>query len=219
MNLNMRIIMKKILLSLCLLTLSFAFSASASANSVPILSVYALQLKEKLAVFEQISASFVQQVTSSEGKLLNKSVGEMSISRPGKFYWKMTMPEEDLIVSNGKIIWYYSPFIEQVTLINFNDAIIGTPFALLAGASEEQWADYVVTKKGNKFSVTNPEKLQASRFVFEFDKNNNISKFVVIEEQGQRSEFILNHKNVDTTMDPNLFEFKIPVGVEVDDQR
>jgi outer membrane lipoprotein carrier protein len=211
--------MNKILVSLCLLTISFLFPVSTSANSESVISVYAQQLKDKLAIFDQINATFVQRVTSSEGKLLNESNGEMNISRPGKFYWQMTMPDEDLIVSNGKIIWYYSPFIEQVTLINFDDAIIGTPFALLAGASEKQWADYVVTKKGNKFSVTNPGQVQTSTFIFEFDKNNNISKFVVIEEQGQRSEFLLNHKNIVTPIDPTMFEFKIPVGVEVDDQR
>ncbi|PKG39023.1 outer membrane lipoprotein chaperone LolA [Psychromonas sp. Urea-02u-13] len=202
--------MQKFLVSLCLLTLSF------SANA---LSADAQQLKDKLAVFEQINATFTQKVSSAEGKLLNKSTGEMTISRPGKFHWQVITPEEDLIVSDGKTIWYYSPFIEQVTLINFADAITGTPFALLAGATKAQWADYVVTKKGNIFSVTNPKQVQATRFIFEFDNNNNINKFVVIEEQGQRSEFLLTHKKVLTPIDDAMFKFNIPAGVEVDDQR
>lgn len=202
--------MQKFLVSLCLLTLSF------SANA---LSADAQQLKDKLAVFEQINATFTQKVSSAEGKLLNKSTGEMTISRPGKFHWQVITPEEDLIVSDGKTIWYYSPFIEQVTLINFADAITGTPFALLAGATKAQWADYVVTKKGNIFSVTNPKQVQATRFIFEFDNNNNINKFIVIEEQGQRSEFLLTHKKVLTPIDDAMFKFNIPAGVEVDDQR
>jgi outer membrane lipoprotein carrier protein len=202
--------MQKFLVSLCLLTLSF------SANA---LSADAQQLKDNLAVFEQINATFTQQVSSAEGKLLNESTGEMTISRPGKFHWQVITPEEDLIVSDGKTIWYYSPFIEQVTLINFADAITGTPFALLAGATKAQWADYVVTKQGNIFSVTNPKQVQATNFIFEFDKNNNINKFVVIEEQGQRSEFLLTHKKVLTPIDAAMFKFNIPAGVEVDDQR
>jgi outer membrane lipoprotein carrier protein len=202
--------MQKFLVSLCLLTLSF------SANA---LSADAQQLKDNFAVFEQINATFTQQVSSAEGKLLNESTGEMTISRPGKFHWQVITPEEDLIVSDGKTIWYYSPFIEQVTLINFADAITGTPFALLAGATKAQWADYVVTKQGNIFSVTNPKQVQATNFIFEFDKNNNINKFVVIEEQGQRSEFLLTHKKVLTPIDAAMFKFNIPAGVEVDDQR
>lgn len=202
--------MKKILLSLCLITLSFSASA---------LSKEAQQLKDKLAVSEIISATFLQRVTSAEGKLLNESTGEVRISRPGKFHWQINMPEEELIVSNGKTIWYYSPFIEQVTLINFSDAINGTPFALLAGTSDQQWTDYVVTKKENIFSVINSRQDQATQFIFQFDSNSHIKKFVVIEEQGQRSEFILTHHAPVDDIDESLFEFNIPAGVEVDDQR
>ncbi|WP_413698596.1 outer membrane lipoprotein chaperone LolA [Psychromonas sp. KJ10-10] len=194
----------------------FAFTASMSASA---LSEDALQLKNKLALFEHVNATFVQRITSAEGKLLNESRGEMSISRPGKFHWHIKTPDEDLIVSNGETIWYYSPFIEQVTLINFADAVDGTPFALLAGASETQWSDYDVSKKGNQFSVKHATSTQASMFIFEFDEQDNVSKFVVIEEQGQRSEFLLENKQSDTMIDQALFEFQIPQGVEVDDQR
>lgn len=202
--------MKKILLSLCLI--AFTFSAHA-------LSKEAQQLKTKLAAFEHINADFVQRITSSEGKLLNQSTGEVTISRPGKFHWQVKTPEEDLIVSDGKTIWYYSPFIEQVTLINFNDAVNGTPFALLAGASKTQWENYIVTKQAGLFTVTNPTQVQATIFVFEFNETGNIAKFVVIEEQGQRSEFVLTHKRISKPIEQSIYDFKIPAGVEVDDQR
>ena len=202
--------MKKTLLSLCL----FAFTLSAQA-----ISNDAHQLKEKLAIFQQINASFVQKVSSIEGKLLNESSGEMTISRPGKFHWQIETPEEELIVSDGLTIWYYSPFIEQVTLINFADAINDTPFALLAGASEQQWESYAVTKKDNQFIVTNPSQAQSTSFIFEFDNSKNISKFVVFEAQGQRSEFTLTHHAKQKVVTDAFFDFTIPAGVEVDDQR
>tara|TARA_R110001583_G_scaffold112917_6_gene263147 strand:- start:31984 stop:32616 length:633 start_codon:yes stop_codon:yes gene_type:complete len=205
---------KSTLCSLLILIFSFSLSFSASA-----LSSDAQQLKDKFALFEQINATFVQRITSAEGKLLNESRGEMSISRPGKFHWHILTPEEDLIVSNGETIWYYSPFIEQVTLINFTDAVNGTPFALLAGASDAQWADYVVSKKDNQFSVTNSAQTPTSTFVFEFDNNNKVSKFSVLEELGQRSDFLLDYKNSETHIDDAIFEFKVLEGVEVDDQR
>ena len=194
-------------------------SALSLSFSVAALSIDAQQLKDKLAMFEQVSATFVQTISSPEGKLLNQSEGEMNISRPGKFHWHILSPDEDLIVSNGQTIWYYSPFIEQVTLINFADAVDGTPFALLAGATDTQWSDYVVNKIDNQFSVVNPSQAQASTFIFEFDNNNQVNKFVVIEEQGQSSEFLLDYKNTDKKIDSSLFEFQIPEGVEVDDQR
>jgi len=202
--------MKKVLLSLCLLF---------STLSTHALSADAIQLKEKLAVFKQINATFVQRVSSAEGKLLNESTGEMTISRPGKFHWQVQTPEEELIVSDGQTIWYYSPFIEQVTLINFADAISNTPFALLAGATEQQWSNYTVSKSEQQFIVTNKIEAQPTTFLFEFDNNNNINKFVVIEALGQRSEFLLTHPAQQKVVTDALFDFQIPVGVEVDDQR
>jgi len=202
--------MKKVLLSLCLLF---------STLSAHALSADATRLKEKLAVFKQINASFVQRVSSAEGKLLNESRGEMTISRPGKFHWQVQTPEEELIVSDGQTIWYYSPFIEQVTLINFADAISNTPFALLAGASEQQWENYAVKQKDNQFTVINHAETQPTTFLFEFDNRDKISKFVVIEALGQRSEFLLTQPAKQTVVTDALFNFKIPAGVEVDDQR
>jgi outer membrane lipoprotein carrier protein len=177
-------------------------------------------LKEKLSLFSQINADFSQVVTSPEGKVLNESWGKLMISRPGKFRWQVITPEEELIVSDGKTMWLYSPFIEQVTLINLSDAIEGTPFVLLSGASEKQWATYSVKKEDNKFTVKNADlRLQGNTFIFEFNRADNISKFVVIEEQGQQSEFKLSHKPRTTTLDSSFFDFKIPLGVEIDDQR
>ena len=202
--------MIKTLFSICL----FVFTLSAHA-----LSNEASTLKEKLSEFDQVNATFVQVVSSDEGKVLNESTGEMTILRPGKFHWQIETPEEELIVSDGETIWYYSPFIEQVTLINFADAINDTPFALIAGASDEQWQHYIVKQQGNQFTVTNSQEVQHTTFIFDFDNNNNISKFVVIEEQGQRSVFELTHKNNTSSVDESLFNFEIPAGVEVDDQR
>lgn len=177
-------------------------------------------LKEKLAKFEQINAQFSQLVSNAEGEILNESQGLLTISRPGKFRWQVTAPEEELIVSDGETMWLYSPFVEQVTLINLNDAIAGTPFILLSGASEQQWQKYQVSKDNNAFTIEAADpQMQNNRFVFEFNGAGNISRFVVIEEQGQRSEFKLTHKPLTQKITPDYFTFQIPAGVEIDDQR
>lgn len=177
-------------------------------------------LKEKLAKFSQINAEFSQVVTSPEGKVLNESWGELTISRPGKFRWQVLTPEEELIVSDGKTMWLYSPFIEQVTLINLSDAIEGTPFVLLSGATDKQWDNYSVKKEDNKFTINNRDpQVHDNTFIFEFSDAGNISKFAVIEEQGQQSEFRLSHKPLKAPLDIAFFDFKIPAGVDIDDQR
>lgn len=205
--------MKKIILfALILLINPFYVLASGETD--------ASLLKEKLAKFKIINANFIQVVTNPEGEVINKSEGRLTISRPGKFRWEVLTPEEDLIISDGTTMWMYSPFIEQVTLINLSDAIAGTPFILLSGADDKQWENYAVSKDDNRFTIKNTmEQEHNNSFVFEFSKSGNIDTFVVIEEQGQRSEFKLTHQSLTQKINADYFRFQIPEGVEIDDQR
>lgn len=177
-------------------------------------------LQSKIAKFTLIHADFTQQVINPEGQIIQESAGELSISRPGNFHWQVTKPEPELIVSNGKDMWLFNPFIEQVTIMNFADAIAGTPFALLSGADAEQWKNFVVKKSGNQFAVTNLDNsVNTNKFTFIFDSNDNIDEFVVEEQQGQRSIFKLKHKVLEGDLATDFFDFKIPEGIEIDDQR
>lgn len=205
--------MRKIIFAVLLLLITPLYAAPSNSTDASL-------LKEKLAKFKQINAEFSQVVTSPEGKVLNESWGKLTISRPGKFRWEVVKPEEELITSDGKTMWLYSPFIEQVTLINLSDAIEGTPFILLSGANQQQWQNYLVSRNNNKFTVKRADsKAHDNSFVFEFNDAGNINKFVVVEEQGQRSEFKLSYKPLIVKFAADYFHFKIPAGVEIDDQR
>jgi outer membrane lipoprotein carrier protein len=205
--------MKKMVVVISVLLSAFLSAAVAASTDSEL-------LKEKLGKFSFINAEFSQRVSSPEGKILNDSRGTLAILRPGKFRWEVSSPEEELIVSDGQTMWMYSPFIEQVTLVNLSDAIQGTPFILLSGANESQWANYQVTKMNNQFKVKDISgAVQDRSFIFEFNKSGNVSKFVVIEALGQRSEFKLTHKRLAKSWSPSFFDFSIPDGVEIDDQR
>ena len=204
--------MKKSFVALLCVFLSIFQFASAETDSE--------LLQQKLAKFNVIQADFFQTVTSPEGQTIQENVGELTISRPGNFHWKVTSPEEELIVSNGKDMWLFSPFIEQVTIMNFTDAIAGTPFALLSGADKSAWSNFNVKQVDNKFIVTNKEaQTNTNIFTFVFDDKDGIKEFIVQEQQGQKSVFQLSNKQYNVALANDYFEFKIPAGVEVDDQR
>ena len=177
-------------------------------------------LQKKLAKFTNIQADFAQQVIDIEGQVIQQSWGQLTISRPGNFHWQVTKPEPELIVSNGQNMWLFSPFIEQVTIMNFSDAIAGTPFALLSGADASQWLNFNVKKVENSFVVSNKDQqVNTNKFTFVFDNDDNISEFLVVEQQGQKSRFKLSNNKFDVKLAPDFFEFKVPEGIEIDDQR
>ncbi|WP_166370268.1 outer membrane lipoprotein chaperone LolA [Psychromonas sp. SA13A] len=204
--------MKKILfITVCLISSMFQLASAQTDSEL---------LQQKLAKFTTIDADFVQQVINPKGEVIQKSLGTLTIARPGNFHWQVTQPDEELIVSNGQDMWLYSPFIEQVTIMNFSDAIAGTPFALLSGADSAQWAQFNVVKKDQQFIVKSSDpKASTNTFIFIFNKADNISEFVVQESQGQKSVFTLSNNKNNSTFAKDFFEFKIPNGIEIDDQR
>jgi len=202
---------KMILVFWCVLTSFSSFTFAQTDRDV---------LQKKLAKFTVIEADFKQQVINPEGQLIQESAGKLIISRPGSFYWEVTQPDEELIVSNGQNIWLYSPFIEQVTIMNFADAIAGTPFVLLSGANARQWENFDVTQSENAFIIKHNNNASINNtFTFIFDDSDNIVEFKVEEQQGQKSIFKLTNKPISNALSHDFFEFKIPEGIEIDDQR
>jgi outer membrane lipoprotein carrier protein len=176
------------------------------------------ELQGQLAQLKPFSADFTQTVTSAEGDNLSTAKGSMQLQRPNQFRWETTSPDEQLIVSNGKSLWFYNPFVEQVSIYSLKDAIANTPFMLIAGTEQSAWKDYRVTKTSGVYTVITPNDPAATKFTLQF-KQGEISQFSVQEQQGQNSQFVLtNHKTMNK-MDPALFNFIIPEDTDIDDQR
>jgi outer membrane lipoprotein carrier protein len=180
----------------------------------------ASDLKQKLADVSLFSAKFAQTVYDSKGKEVQKASGDLLVQRPNRFNWHTTAPDESLIVADGKDVWIYDPFVEQVTALKLKDAVLNTPFVLIAGNDIGLWKNYDVTQQGDVYTVTsrNKDELIAS-FRITFDRTNNISRFDVKEAQGQWSEFVLSSFNRKPVLKGNEFVFKTPKGVALDDQR
>lgn len=110
-----------------LLFLFFSFSVFASPKDV---------LNTRLAMNKGFTADFTQKVISPDGEVLMQGKGTVEIARPNMFRWATTSPEENLLVSNGKALWYYTPSLQQVTIYNQQKATAQTPFILLTRNSQ-----------------------------------------------------------------------------------
>lgn len=195
------------------LTSLVLFSTSAWADA-------AQDLQTKLHKIAQFSADFSQQVIDLDGKVIQDASGELAMAHPNKFRWQVIQPDEELVLSNGNTVWMYSPFVEQVTLLDQADAVAGTPFLLLASTDKAVWQQYVVTGNKQQFVIT-PKDKQANiaEFTMKFDAKDQLVGFSIKERQGQTSQFVLSKFNQKPGLKDRDFEFTIPEGVEVDDQR
>ncbi|MHC6526886.1 outer membrane lipoprotein chaperone LolA [Vibrio proteolyticus] len=177
------------------------------------------ELSARLAKNDGFSADFTQQVTSPEGDVVMEGEGTVEIARPSLFRWTTNTPDENVLVSDGQSVWYYSPFIEQVTIYRQEQATEQTPFVLLTRNRNSDWDNYAVVQKGDLFTLT-PTAVDSNQGKFQIDINTKgvVKGFNVIEQDGQKSQFTFSKVNLSKPK-ADRFTFVVPQGVEVDDQR
>ncbi|PSU80983.1 outer membrane lipoprotein carrier protein LolA [Photobacterium phosphoreum] len=204
--------MKKLVMSMLIAAPMLVVSSAWAATPQQALS-------SRLDKVNAFSANFTQKVTSPDGEVLVNGTGDLSIKRPNLFRWKTKTPDESLLVSDGKTVWYYSPFVEQVTAMWLKDATEQTPFVLLTRNSASDWSKYNVAQLVDTFTLTPKDKTSSmDKFVVTVSKAGDVRNFSVVETDGQRSQYVLTDFKK-TTPAASLFTFTVPKGVELDDQR
>ena len=90
-------------------------------------------LERFVASTDAWQADFEQDVYNDQEQLIEKASGSFSLLRPGRFRWEYTLPWEQSIVADGKLIWLYYADLDQVTVRSMIGGLSQTPAALLAG--------------------------------------------------------------------------------------
>lgn len=208
-------------------------------------------LMARLANLNFFSANFTQEVVSEAGELLEQSSGKLAISKPNLANWHTQEPDELAIVSDGRDVWFYNPWIEQVSVYSLSAAIAKTPILLLTSKDESLWQQYTVSQEVlNQKKVSQEQIIQESvshktvnqqgdRFVISAkDPNSQIksltlvfsakgkkiqesklSQFSFLDATGQISHIKLSNFDDQTVPNSSLFNFALPEGVQIDDQR
>ena len=177
------------------------------------------ELSNRLKLSDGFNANFSQKVISPDGEVVMEGKGSADIARPSLFRWHTSAPDENLLVSDGKTVWYYSPFIEQVSIYSQDQATQQTPFILLTRNRASDWEQYHVSQKEDTFTlIPVATDTTQGQFQISIDTKGVVKGFNVIEQDGQKALFTFDTVKLGKpAMD--LFTFQVPKGVEVDDQR
>ncbi|MBV7387600.1 outer membrane lipoprotein chaperone LolA [Pasteurellaceae bacterium TAE3-ERU1] len=195
--------------------LTFALGAIASTA----LADAAGDLQQRLSQVSSYKADFTQRVTTAQGKLVQEGSGKFQVKRPNLFRLDTQSPQETHIIADGKTLWYYDPFVQQVTAKKVADAIVNTPFILLTTNDAAKWQQYKVTQQGDNFTlVPKAKNSNIKKFQIRIDANGLLKNFSIIEQDGQANLYQLRNIN-NLPIDASVFSFKVPKGVELDDQR
>jgi len=180
-------------------------------------------LKRFFDTVSAFQARFEQTLLDEDERVLETSEGEMWIVRPGRFRWNYAPPVEQELVSDGSRIWIYDADLEQVTVRAINNTLGRTPAILLAGktALEEQFdvtpAPSVADNVSMMILKPKDEDAQFTQVTIGFE-NQVLTTLEFIDTLSQITRIRLTDTVENPRLDPELFKFKVPEGVDVVDE-
>lgn len=206
---SVRAILSNLLAALVLL----AIVPSAGAGALD-------QLKSYLSDTHTLRGRFTQIVTDRNGRKLQEAQGALLFARPGLFRWTYEKPYSQIIVGDGKKVWFYDPDLEQVTVQAMDKALGGSPAALLAGSNaiEKHFrlSDAGRDADGVEWLNAIPRNGEGTfeRVKIGF-QDNTIVAMELKDNLGQTSRLGFVQMKANTALSKDAFRFKPPKGVDV----
>jgi len=103
--------------------------AGAAAHASP-----AADVEKSLSGLASWSADFAQTIDDGRGHVLRSAAGRLYLQRPGKFRWDYTQPSEQLVLADGKQVWFYDKDLAQANVRDMDTSLASTPASLLSGS-------------------------------------------------------------------------------------
>lgn len=179
----------------------------------------AIELQNRLSKVESLTAEYKQTVNDPQGKVIQQGAGKLQLKHPNLFRMDSQTPQENLIISDGKTLWFYDPFVEQVTANWVTEAVNNTPFILLTNNDKKYWQRYDIEQKVDTFTLTPKNKnSNIKQFHIRIDSHGVLRNFSTTERDGQTNLYFLEQIH-NTPIAEEQFKFTLPKGVEFDDQR
>jgi len=197
-----------------------ALSLPASESSAATAVDYLQRFFSEITTF---GANFDQVVLDEDLQIVEETNGQMWITRPGKFRWDYAKPAEQRIIGDGERIWIYDKDLEQVT-VRGQDATVGrTPAILLAGSGniEDSYDIEDMGPQGETTWVALKPKDVDSQFEsvrIGFSNDGYLKTMELVDGFGQTTRITLHEAEENKALDPQLFAFVPPEGVDVIDE-
>ena len=194
-----------------------------AAVSAQELGVQDKPLREFLAGLKSFSAGFEQKLYSEFDEELEHSVGTVYIQRPGKFQWAYFEPYTQSIISDGAALWIYDEDLQQATVKDATHSLGDSPASILDGSGDID-VHYVVLNTGVQAGVEwlelTPRDADSDYTTLRLGfSGSTLSGMVMFDNLGQRTEITFKDARRNKKLDPALFDFTPPAGLDVIDSR
>ena len=185
----------------------------------------AVDLNNLMSQLATLEVDFQQQIRSQDSnELLDENSGSLIVKRPGYFYVHTKEPYEEIITSDGKVIWTYDVDLSQATQEQVDDRLQQTPFLLLSGNVEAIRENFTVSQSGHetgngapRFSLS-PKDSNASYNDVELQFNDKGVLTAMAWNNSLSEHYTIQFDNIEVNraIADKQFEFTPPAGVDVE---
>jgi outer membrane lipoprotein carrier protein len=197
-------------LSACIIGPMLATAALASPTS---------EVDKYLDGLATWSADFAQTIDDGHGKVTRSAAGKLYLQKPGRFRWDYADPSEQLILADGKQIWFYDKDLQQANVRSMDASLANTPAMLLSGSGSV----------GSQFDVTSlppSDGLQWYQLVPKHSdtdfqlvrigfRNGDLASMFLADKLNQITQLTFSNSKRNAKFAPDLFTFVPPPGVDV----
>lgn len=178
------------------------------------------QLRDFAAKVTAGTGQFTQQTLDAKGGSGKRpQSGEFSFKRPGQFKWAVKKPYEQLIVSDGKLVYQYDPDLAQVTERKVDQSIGASPAAILFGSGSLDDAFSIAAmpgKEGLDWLRATPRSADAGFTHVDIGfKGNMPARLELLDSFGQTTRIELSNIVANPKLAAGEFQFVPPKGVDV----
>ncbi len=179
----------------------------------------ALALDSFLAEVDTFTAEFEQELTSSDGQLLDTAQGTLSLKRPNRFLWRYESPIEQLVVADGAQLWMYDIELAQATVAPLDSDNPSSPAMLLSGEEDVRDGFDVV----EDYASDGADWIRLSPKPGGTDFRSVLIGFIdglpvqleLVDGLDQVTSITFSGIAVNTDLSDSAFEFEPPPGVDV----
>jgi outer membrane lipoprotein carrier protein len=189
--------------------------AGAAAHASP-----AADVEKSLSGLASWSADFAQTIDDGRGHVLRSAAGRLYLQRPGKFRWDYTQPSEQLVLADGKQVWFYDKDLAQANVRDMDTSLASTPASLLSGSGSvgTQFDVTALPPSGGltwyqlvpKHADTDFQLVRIG-----FNKNGELASMFLADKLNQITQLTFSNSKRNDKFAPDLFTFVPPPGVDV----
>ena len=193
-------------------------AGAAPANAAP--AAFALPaLMNLLNQFQQLHLRFEQQAT---GPGAERQQGDFYLQRPAQF--RLQSVDQPLVVSDGETIYEYDPLLAQLKLQTFDALDALSPAKVLLMSEAELGASFAVTFDGTqgaaeRFLLVPTESTSLIAWVRMSFAGGVPSQITLMTHSKMPVSISLALVALNEALPSSLFEFEIPEGIDVIDDR